>query len=185
MRSDARANRDAVVAAARKLVATDGADVPLSAVADEAGVGIATLYRNFPTRDDLIAALVLDGRNRVCALVEEHRPHVVADPASGWSPFVRALAELRLGALLPELAGFLRTAPRASELARVREEALADVESVLEVVRHAQVVGEDVTAVRFVVGLGMVTRSLPAGAPFDAVGQHDWMIEVYLRGLRP
>ncbi|MFC8732145.1 TetR/AcrR family transcriptional regulator [Luteimicrobium sp. NPDC057192] len=173
------------MAAARKLVATDGADVPLTAIADEAGVGIATLYRNFPTREELFVAVVLDGRDRVHALVDEHRPRVVADPVAGWSPFVRALAELRLGALLPELAGFLRTAPRSSELVQMREEALSGVESVLDVVRRAGVVSEDVTAVRFVVGLGMVTRALPAGAPFDVAGQHEWMIEIYLRGLQP
>jgi AcrR family transcriptional regulator len=152
VRSDARANRSAVVAAARKLVATDGADVPLTTIADEAGVGIATLYRNFPTREELFVAVVLDGRDRVHALVDEHRPRVVADAATGWSPFVRALAA---------------------------------VESVLDVVRRAGVVREDASAVRFVVGLGMVTRALPAGAPFDVAGQHEWMIEVYLRGLRP
>ncbi|GLZ47086.1 TetR family transcriptional regulator [Actinomycetospora sp. NBRC 106375] len=55
-RADARANRSALLAAAARLFADQGPDVPLDAVAREAGVSIATLYRNFPSREDLVAA---------------------------------------------------------------------------------------------------------------------------------
>lgn len=60
LRADARRNRDALLAAARSVFASDGLDAPLDAIAKEAGVGRATLYRRFPTRDALIAAIFED-----------------------------------------------------------------------------------------------------------------------------
>ncbi len=56
MRADARDNLDRILAAAARVFAQDGADTSLKAIAKEAGVGIATLYRRFPTREDLIEA---------------------------------------------------------------------------------------------------------------------------------
>jgi AcrR family transcriptional regulator len=56
LRVDAERNRARIVTAARAAFAERGLDVPLEEVAARAGVGIATLYRRFPTRDDLIAA---------------------------------------------------------------------------------------------------------------------------------
>ena len=55
LRADARRNRDAILQAAREAFEADGVLTPLDAVATRAGVGNATLYRNFPTRDDLLA----------------------------------------------------------------------------------------------------------------------------------
>jgi AcrR family transcriptional regulator len=65
-RADAIANRDAIVSAARALYGERGADVPFDDIAQAAAVGRATLYRHFPTREDLHLA-VLD---RVVADVE-------------------------------------------------------------------------------------------------------------------
>ncbi len=59
-RADARRNFDAVLAAARDLFAEDGANASLEEVARRAGVGIGTLYRNFPTRQDLFEAVYVD-----------------------------------------------------------------------------------------------------------------------------
>jgi len=56
-RADAARNFDALVEAGRDAFAEHGADASLEDIARRAGVGIATLYRNFPTRDDLIEAL--------------------------------------------------------------------------------------------------------------------------------
>ncbi|GAA2051084.1 TetR/AcrR family transcriptional regulator [Williamsia deligens] len=53
-RSDARANRDALLTAASRLFADVGAGVPLDAIARAAGVSIATLYRHFPNREALV-----------------------------------------------------------------------------------------------------------------------------------
>ena len=56
MRADAARNRGRILKAAQKAFAERGLDVPLEDVADRAGVGIATVYRRFPSREDLIAA---------------------------------------------------------------------------------------------------------------------------------
>ena len=70
-RKDARRNREAILSAARELFA-DCADVPMYEVARRAGVGQATLYRNFPDRRDLAAALLLDEMKHTEQLAAEH-----------------------------------------------------------------------------------------------------------------
>lgn len=57
LRSDARENRDLLINAARELFTIRGIDVPLGAIARRAGVSPATLYRRFPTRHELVAAV--------------------------------------------------------------------------------------------------------------------------------
>jgi AcrR family transcriptional regulator len=67
-RSDAAANRERILAAATIAVRRDGERVPMATIADEAGVGIGTLYRHYPTRPALLAALTKRSFN----LVLEH-----------------------------------------------------------------------------------------------------------------
>ena len=59
-RADARRNFDALLAAARDAFAENGTDASLEDIARRAGVGIGTLYRNFPTRQDLFEAVYVD-----------------------------------------------------------------------------------------------------------------------------
>jgi len=56
-RADARRNRDTIVAAARAAFAAADDSVPLEGIARDAGVGIGTLYRHFPTREALVEAV--------------------------------------------------------------------------------------------------------------------------------
>lgn len=56
-RRDARQNRERLLTEARALIAHNGVDASLEEIARRADVGVATLYRNFPTRDDLMRAL--------------------------------------------------------------------------------------------------------------------------------
>jgi AcrR family transcriptional regulator len=60
LRADARRNRERIVAAARELFANAGRDVQMPDVARAAGVGVGTLYRHFPAKEDLVLALVRD-----------------------------------------------------------------------------------------------------------------------------
>lgn len=57
IRADARRNLGTVLAAAKAVFADAGVDAPVREIADRAGVGVATLYRHFPKRADLIAAV--------------------------------------------------------------------------------------------------------------------------------
>lgn len=83
LRADAQRNRDKLVAAASELFARSGTDVPLDAVAAHAGVGVATLYRNFPTRDDLVEAAyrseVAQITGAVAGLLADHPPDVALE----------------------------------------------------------------------------------------------------------
>lgn len=65
-------NRAALVDAAEQLFAEHGYDVPLSAVARAAGVGQGSLYRHFPTRKDLAAAVVARTMDRLRGVATEH-----------------------------------------------------------------------------------------------------------------
>ena len=58
MRADAQRNHDAVLAAAKAVFAQAGTDAPMEDVARAAGVGKGTLYRRFPTREHLFAAIL-------------------------------------------------------------------------------------------------------------------------------
>ncbi|MEU6913835.1 TetR/AcrR family transcriptional regulator [Streptomyces olindensis] len=60
LRSDAERNRARILAAARTVFRRDGLHASMASVAREAGVGIATLFRRFPTKEDLVAAVFAD-----------------------------------------------------------------------------------------------------------------------------
>lgn len=57
VRADARRNEDAVLEAAKRVFARSGVDAPVREIAAQAGVGVGTLYRRFPKRADLVAAV--------------------------------------------------------------------------------------------------------------------------------
>lgn len=75
LRADAQENYDRLLEAAARLFAQEGADTSLKAVAAEAKVGIGTLYRRFPTREDLIEAVYRKETDRLCASV----PRLIKD----------------------------------------------------------------------------------------------------------
>ncbi|MFF4054160.1 TetR/AcrR family transcriptional regulator [Streptomyces chartreusis] len=68
LRADAQRNRDAIVRAARETFEAEGVLASIDGIAMRAGVGNATLYRNFPIRDDLLAAVM---ENSINELLEE------------------------------------------------------------------------------------------------------------------
>ena len=57
---DAEHNRQHIVAVARAAFATDGLELPMREIARRAGLGIATVYRHFPSRPDLIGAVLVE-----------------------------------------------------------------------------------------------------------------------------
>jgi AcrR family transcriptional regulator len=71
LRSDAQDNRDRLLEAARDLFGERGTSVPMREVARRAGVGPATLYRRFPTRQDLLDAALADEMAACRTIVEE------------------------------------------------------------------------------------------------------------------
>jgi AcrR family transcriptional regulator len=71
LRADARLNREKLLGAAAELFASVGVDVSLEAVAKQAGLGIGTLYRHFPTRDALVEAVYRQEVDRLCGAADE------------------------------------------------------------------------------------------------------------------
>ena len=57
VRADAQRNLDALIEAAKAVFATSGVDAPVRDIAEKAGVGVGTVYRHFPRRADLVAAV--------------------------------------------------------------------------------------------------------------------------------
>lgn len=71
LRADAARNRDVLLAAATRAFASSEAEPSMRAIAREAGVGIATLYRHFPTRESLVDAVYQDQVKRLTAGARE------------------------------------------------------------------------------------------------------------------
>lgn len=71
VRADSERNRTRLIEAARLLLAQGHDNVSLEAVAREAGVGIGTLYRHFPSRQALFETLYLDNLEAICILAAE------------------------------------------------------------------------------------------------------------------
>ena len=83
LRSDAVQNRRRVLDAAAAIFAEDGVDVPISRIAQAAGVGQATVFRSFPTKADLIGATLLHQFDKLASigreLVDSDEPGALAE----------------------------------------------------------------------------------------------------------
>ncbi len=95
LRADAARNRAAIVAVAREVFAEQGLEAPLEAIAARAGVGIATLYRRFPTREKLVAAALTEKVAEYAEAAE--RALAAGDPWDGFAGFVQRICELQVG----------------------------------------------------------------------------------------
>ncbi len=185
MRSDALANREALLDAARRVFGSRSCGVALAAVAEEAGTGIATLYRHFPTRDDLVRSVVLDLAERFVAIEARYDAELSVEPERAWRALVHELAALRPGALLPELFELFAKegVPEYARqvVARVNE----SQDRLIERARAAGLVRAGIDGVAFQVGLAAVTRPLSEVPGHVCAGAESWLVDVYLRGLRP
>lgn len=86
LRRDAERNRDRIVEAARTAFAADGIDVSVEEIARRAGVGMGTLYRRFPTKGDLIDAVLEDAFSEICRAAED-----ALELEDGWLGFTTFL----------------------------------------------------------------------------------------------
>jgi AcrR family transcriptional regulator len=93
LRRDAQRNRDAILAAARQVFCDHGLEAPLEEIARRAGVGIGTLYRHFPSRVELLDAVLAD---TVQAHVDAAE-HALAmdDPWDGFAYYLQETCRLQ------------------------------------------------------------------------------------------
>ncbi len=179
LRADARRNRDRLLEVAVRAVSQDGPDVTLESIADEAGVGIGTLYRHFPTREALIEAAYRSQLARLCAGVPELLRTMPADLALRvWMDrFIDYLATKR------GMAAALRTviASGGNPYAQSRESLLKAVGSLLKAGADQGQLRRDVDPTDVMSGISGV--SLVAGAP-EQRDQAGRLLDLLLDGLR-
>jgi AcrR family transcriptional regulator len=93
LRRDAQRNRDAIVAAARQVFCDHGLEAPLEEIARRAGVGIATLYRRFPSRVELLDAVLADNLQAHIAAAEQAL--ATDDPWDGFAFYLEQSCRLQ------------------------------------------------------------------------------------------
>ncbi|MEV4127987.1 TetR/AcrR family transcriptional regulator [Nocardia sp. NPDC049707] len=135
MRQDARENRERILTAAEDVFGAHGGSGSTEEVARRAGVGIATVFRHFPTKEELIEAALLRHFDQLTE--RAHALVVDADPAVAWRTLVRVMIEtgatkLTLVSTLADRKGVPDGAATASKRLKV---------VVGEVLRQAQEVG--------------------------------------------
>lgn len=176
-RADARRNYDKLVAAAREAFAEEGSDATLEEISKRAGVGIGTLYRHFPRREDLLEATYLGSVEELSAAAPKYGDLQPWEALTGWlGEFVSFAATKR--ALAEELFAYLdRDAPVFNGC---RGAIYGAGEPLLQ---RAQAAGE----VRDDVDISDVTKMISgiAGLPRTEPAQIERLVAIALDGLRP
>lgn len=118
LRADARHNRNRILEAARESFATLGLDVPMVEIARRSGVGIATLYRRFPTKESLVVEVFADDLHACAKVVDD----ALADP-DPWRGFRTVIEKVCAMQAVDRgfTAAFLSAFPDAIDLERERE----------------------------------------------------------------
>ncbi|MEU3731133.1 helix-turn-helix domain-containing protein [Streptomyces sp. NPDC033538] len=180
-RADALRNRERIVTAAREMFVEHGPDVPLDEVARRAGVGNATVYRNFPDRDALVREVVCSVMDRTARAAELALAET-GDAFEALERFVHVSADERISALCPMVSSTFDQYHPDLEAARERIELL-----VAEVMGRAKAAGQ----LRDDVGVGdLMTATAQLSRPPAGTGclsadrfvhRH---LQLFLDGLR-
>jgi AcrR family transcriptional regulator len=144
LRADARQNRARLLSAATEAFAEKGADAPLEDIARRAGVGIGTLYRHFPTRLDLQAAVFRSQVESVCGEADALLSSPAPDKAfAGWLHALGGYLVTKRGLSMALIDGL----GRESELMRSCSMAMRDAtERLLTRAQQAGAIRQDLTA---------------------------------------
>jgi AcrR family transcriptional regulator len=165
LRADAARNRELIIAAAAAVFAERGLDAATAEIAHRAGVGEATLFRRFPTKDDLIDAIIETRMDEVAALADAAADH--PDPAVALERFMADLVKQ-----FSRDRGFFEAAgERCMSDSKFQEQRERGMEAVGRLLKRAQ----DAGAVR--------TDLSPADISFLA-GSAMYAMEVSKPGLR-
>lgn len=181
LRADAMRNRERIIAAAGDAFVEHGPDVPLDAIAERAGVGNATVYRNFADREDLLLNVALAALDRIVGHAEASAAE--ADAFEALRGFVHRTAGEPLGSLCSLLcsSGVDRTDPRVTA-ARDRLERAVD-----QVMDRARATGQlraDVARGDLLLAITQLTRPVQGMTTAGCdrfVHRH---LQVFLDGLR-
>ena len=178
-RRDALRNRERVLDAAVALVRRDGEKVPMAQIAEHAGVGIGTVYRHFPTREDLLGALV----HRSFGIALDNARAAAAHPGSaleGIRSFFLATLRDREQFVLPLHGGPIVFTPATRKrLADVR----VALRALLERGRAAGELRADLTPEELILATSLLSRPLPGAGDWDRLARRQ--IDLMIGGLGP
>jgi AcrR family transcriptional regulator len=177
LRADAVRNRARVLEVAWETFASEGLSVPIDEIARRAGVGLGTVYRHFPSKDDLVRAIVSD---RLQQVIDEADSQLqTGDPAEALFTFLRSVV-LGWGATDVGLKNALANSDIKINARGVREPFLAVIDKLLRAAQQAGTARTDIGATEvkaLIVGCqAMQTYN-------DKVARR--AINVILDGLRP
>lgn len=179
-RSDAVANRDRVLEAAARVVKRAGPGVALATIAREAGVGVGTLYRHYPSRDDLLAAL----NRRALGLVLEQAckaSHTHAPAITCLSIFFEATIAHRDELVVLPLHGGPVPVSLREEIAALRKGIRSEIEAILQRGQQDETIRGDVTPQDIVITGALLAE--PLSQDPDWVRTAHRQAQIYLDGL--
>jgi AcrR family transcriptional regulator len=142
LRADAADNRERILEATRELFAAEGLDVPMRAIARRAGVGAATLYRRFPTKEALVAEAFAEQMGRCGSIVAEGL--AMADPWEAFRHVVEQVCDLHArdrGFTMAVMA----TYPKAVDFGAAREWSVRALGEMLRRAKDAGRLSQDIT----------------------------------------
>ena len=178
LRADAQRNRDRLVNAAVRAFSYD-ADVTLEAIAKEAGVGIGTLYRHFPTREALVEAAYRDQLTKLCeAAPDLLRAKPPAEALRTWLDyFVDYMTTKRgMGDALKAV-----IASGGNPFSHSRESLLKAMTSLLEAAAKDGSVREDIDPWDVIASASGVSLAAAEAGQRDQAGR---MLDLLMDGLR-
>ena len=180
LRADALRNRRRVLDAAAEVFSERGLDAGMDEVARRAGVGHATVFRRFPSKDALVSELLLDRMRAVLDLCERC---LEDEPEAGFRRFLAEAVALQIGdrSLFDALGGRV---PPGEELLAAQQRVLGRIALILERAQTAGAVRADVTAAD---GPFLVAAVSFAGGPCARFSGDVWRryLAIVLDGLRP
>jgi AcrR family transcriptional regulator len=178
LRVDAQRNIDSLLEAAKTVFVTSSVDAPAKEIADLAGVGVGTMYRHFPRRSDLVAA-VMANEIEACA---DAAPVLAAQnpPAEAVVKWVQQFTEL-VGTKRGLAAALHSNDPSLEELSdHVRRRLEPALGSLLDAARSAGAMLSDASANDVIFAVALLCQPV-AG---EEIGYNQRMVAVFLNGLR-
>ena len=161
LRADARRNRARVLEAAEVVLARDGLSAPMRAIAQEAGVGLGTIYRHFPTQEALFQAIIADRTRRLIAEVGALREKV--DPGSAFFEFLtRIVDSAREKKALSDVVAAAGIDPKAG-LADIQREMRDTIETLLADAQRSGAVRRDLRLPELLALLGAASIAAEQG----------------------
>ena len=180
-RRDAVRNRTRLLEAAARAFREQGLDASVNAIARDAGVNVATLYRHFPTKDELLRA-VLDAILEPLATAADR---ALADAREGEALAAFLREAVRLHGAQPGLIQALGRHPGAPEVSeQLRDPAVAIVTPLVERAHRDGELRAGLDAIDVLVALRMLAV-VPDASEIAQRGGPDRYAEIVLRGLRP